>query len=116
MNISSIVVQCKSSNYESVVKWCEESDICDFHFGDKDRGKVIVTIEGETVSDEIGKLKVIQQAPGVIAADMMMTYQEELDDEIKKLEEADPVPDLLKRKNVRAEDVVYHGDLKKKLI
>jgi nitrate reductase NapD len=117
MNISSIVIQCKSSNYDEIQKWCEESEICDFHFGEKEKGKIIVTIEGKDVSEEIGKLKAIQQVPGVIAADMMMTYQEDqLDEEIKILQEADPVPDLLKRDDVRAEDVVYHGDLKKKLI
>jgi nitrate reductase NapD len=114
MNISSIVIQCKSSDYEKVRAWCEASEICDFHFGEKERGKIIVTIEGEGVDEEIKKLVEIQQAPGVIAADMMMTYQEELDDEIKKLEEADPVPEILTRDDVKAEDVVYHGDLKKK--
>ncbi len=115
MNISSIVIQCKSSNYDMVEKWCQESDICDFHFGDKTKGKIIVTIEGEGVEEEIAKLKVIQEAPGVIAADMMMTYQEELDEEIKKLESADLVPDILQREDVKAEDIVYHGDLKKKI-
>lgn len=115
MNISSIVVQCKQEHYDKVQKWCEESEICDFHFGDKEKGKIIVTIEGEDVSEEIEKLKQIQTAPYVIAADMMMTYQEDmLDEEIKKLEETDPVK-WLNNDNLRAEDIVYKGDLKKKL-
>jgi len=115
MNISSIVVQCKSDNYDKVVKWCQESEICDFHFGDKEKGKIILTIEGEDVSEEIAKLKQIQVAPYVIAADMMMTYQEEmLDKEIKEMEANGPVPEWLNDENVRAEDVVYKGDLKKK--
>ncbi len=114
MNISSIVVQCKSQNYDAVKQWCESSGICDFHFGDKEKGKIIVTIEGEDVSEEIEKLKAIQAAPYVIAADMMMTYQEDmLDDEIKKLEETDPVK-WLNNDNLKAEDIVYKGDLKKK--
>ncbi len=116
MNISSIIIQCKSENYDKVVKWCEESEICDFHFGDKNRGKIIVTIEGEDVSEEIEKLKKIQMAPFVIAADMMMTYQEDmLDEEIRKLNEAPPAPAWLNDPNTRAEDIVYKGDLKKKL-
>ncbi len=115
MNISSIVIQCKSEHYDEVQKWCQESDICDFHFGDKEKGKIIVTIEGKDVSEEIEKLVKIQQMPRIIAADMMMTYQEDqLDDEIKKLNEADPVPDILNDPNVKVEDVVYNGDLKKK--
>ena len=116
MNISSIVVQCHSRNYDAVKKWCEESGVCEFHFGDKEKGKIIVTIEGEGVDEEIAKLKKIQEAPGVIAADMMMTYQEDmLDEEVKRLEESEEVPDWLNDPNTKAEDIVYHGDLKKKL-
>ncbi len=44
-----------------------------------------------------------------------MTYQEDmLDEEIKRLEEGGPVPEWLNDENVRAEDIVYKGDLKKK--
>ncbi len=116
MNISSIVVQCKSEHYDQVKEWCETSEICEFHFGDQSKGKIIVTIEGEDVSEEIEKLVKIQQAPYVIAADMMMTYQEDmLDEEIRAMEEAPPAPDWLNDPNTKAEDIVYHGDLKKKL-
>ncbi len=116
MNISSIVVQCKSEHFDAVKKWCEESTICDYHFGDKEKGKIIITIEGESVEEEIEKLRQIQLAPHVIAADMMMTYQEDmLDEEFKKLQEKDPVPAWLNDENVKAEDIVYQGDLKKKI-
>jgi nitrate reductase NapD len=37
-----------------------------------------------------------------------------LDEEIKNLENQDAVPAWLNDDNVRAEDVVYKGDLKKK--
>jgi len=115
MNISSIIVKCKSEHYDKVVEWCKKSEICDYHFGDKEKGKIVVTIEGKDVSEEIEKLVKIQEAPYVIAADMMMTYQEDmLDEEIKKLNEADPVVDWLNDPNTKAEDIVYHGDLKKK--
>jgi len=115
MNISSIVVQCRSEYYDEVKQWCEQSDICDFHFGDKSKGKIIITIEGKDVGEEIEKLKKIQMVPHVISADMMMTYQEEmLDEEIKNLENSNPVPDWLNDDNIRAEDIVYKGDLKKK--
>jgi nitrate reductase NapD len=98
-----------------VQEWFEYSEICEFHFGDKEKGKIIVTIEGEDVGEEIEKLKQIQVAPYVIAADMMMTYQEDmLDEEIKNLEAQGPVPSWLNDENVRAEDIVYKGDLKKK--
>lgn len=116
MNISSIVVQCKSENYDNVKEWCQKSGVCEFHFGDKEKGKIIVTIEGENVNEEIEKLLKIQQAPYVIAADMMMTYQEEmLDEEIRAMQEAPAAPDWLNNPETKAEEIVYHGDLKKKL-
>ena len=115
MNVSSIVIQCNSKDYDMVKKQCIESGICDFHFGEKEKGKMIVTIEGKDVGEEIEKLKEIQLFDGVIAADMMMTYQEDmLDEEVKKLNETDVVPDILKRDDVDPSEVVYNGDLKKK--
>ncbi len=104
MNVSSIVIQCNSRHYDKVKEWCENSGVCEYHFGDKEKGKLIVTIEGKDVSEEIEKLKQIQIAPYVISAEMMMTYQEDmLDEEMKKLEESNPVPEWLNDENVRAE-------------
>jgi nitrate reductase NapD len=114
MNISSIVIQCKSEDFDRVKQWCEESDICDYHFGEAKIGKIIVTIEGAGVEEEIEKLKKLQVVPGVITADMMMSYQEELDEEIKKLEAADEVPAMLNDDTLDVKDIVYNGDLKKK--
>ncbi len=114
MNISSIVIQCKQENFDSVKEWCQKSDLCDYHFGEKKIGKIIVTIEGEGVEEEIKKLTQIQQAPGVITADMMMSYQEELDEEIKKLENAQMVPSMLNDDTIDIKDIVYNGDLRKK--
>jgi len=116
MNISSIVIQCRSEFYDEVKEWCESSDICDFHFGDKDKGKIIVTIEAEDVGKEIEKLVKIQEQPHIIAADMMMTYQEDqLDEEIRRINEADAVPSVLNEEDIDVTKVVYNGDLKGKI-
>ncbi len=115
MNISSIVVQVLPKDYDKLTELLKESEICDYHFGDKEKGKIIITIEGEDVGKEIEKLVQIQQMPRVIAADMMQTYQEDmLNEEIDKLNHEDAVPDILNDENIDAKDVVYHGDLKKK--
>ncbi len=114
MNISSIVIQCKQEYFDEVKAWCEESEICDYHFGEKKIGKIIVTIEGKGVEEEIEKLKQLQVVPHVITADMMMSYQEELDEEIKKLEAADSVPEMLNDNDMDVRDIVYNGDLKKR--
>ena len=114
MNISSIVVQVKPENYDGVKEELEASGVCEYHFGEKEKGKMIVTVEGKDVEEEIKKLVRIQTTKGVLAADMMQTYQEDLDDAIKELEAADEVPEVLADENIDIRDIKYNGDLKKK--
>ena len=114
MNISSIVVQTLPQNVESVIESLKESGVCDYHLHDP-KGKIIVTVEGKDVEEEIAKLVAIQILPNIIAADMMMTYQEDqLDEEIRKLEKEDVVPAMLNDDNVDPRKIVYNGDLKKR--
>ena len=115
MNISSIVVQALPEHVDDLIEIFKNATFCEYHFHDKEKGKIIVTVEGESVDDEIKNLKIIQSLEHVISAEMMMSYSEdELDREIKKLEGQEPVPEILKKDNIRAEDIVYHGDLRKK--
>jgi len=114
MNISSIVVQTMPKFLDEVVENLKNCEVCDYHMHDE-KGRVIITIEGADVSEELGKLKVIEAIPHVIAADMQMAYSEdELDANIKVINESDAVPNLLKDENVDIDRVTYHGDLKKK--
>ncbi len=114
MNISSIVVQVRSEYVDEVVETLKAADFCDYHFHDKSIGKIIVTVEGEGVGEEIQKVKMIQAVPHVIAADMMMAYsEEELEKERSKLETGANIPEMLNDDSIKAEDIVYHGDLKK---
>ena len=114
MNISSIVIQVKPENYDAVQEELVSLGLCEYHFGDKEKGKMIVTVEGEGVEEEIKKLVRIQTTKGVLTADMMQTYQEELDDAIKELEASDAVPEVLADENIDTRDIKYNGDLKKK--
>ena len=114
MNISSIVVQTRPEFVEKVVEDLKKSGVCDYHLHDK-KGRIIVTIEGEGVSEELKKLRVIEALPHVIAADMQMAYSEdELDEHMEILKSRDAVPKVLKDENVPVEEIVYNGDLKKK--
>ena len=114
MNISSIVVQTVPKFLDEVVESLKKCEACDYHMHDE-KGRVIITIEGEDVSEELGKLKIIEAIPHVIAADMQMAYSEdELDANIKVINESDAVPNLLKDDNVNIDNVTYHGDLKKR--
>ena len=116
MNVSSIVVQTLPKYLDDVVKALEECEVCDYHFRDKS-GKIIITIEGEDVSEELSKLRVVEAIPHVIAADMQMSYSEdELDRHMKVLENADAIPKVLDQDTTKIDPstVVYNGDLKKK--
>lgn len=116
MNISSIVIQAKSGHVDEIVALCQNSDFCDYHFHDKEKGKIIVTIEGEGIDEEMAKMKKIQTMPHVISAEMMMAYSEdELDAEREKLDASGVVPEILNDDKVKLEDIIYRGDLKKKI-
>jgi len=116
MNISSIVVQTLPQYLDGVVEDLKKCEVCDYHFHDES-GKIIITIEGEDVSEELSKLRVIEAIPHVIAADMQMSYSEdELDRHMKVLENANAVPKVLDQDTTKIDPstVVYNGDLKKK--
>jgi len=116
LNISSIVIQAKSLHVEEIVEVCKKSDFCDYHFHDTEKGKIIVTVEGDGIGEEMEKMKLIQKIPHVICADMMMAYSEdELDAEREKLEHSPDVPDVLNNENINLKDITYYGDLKKKV-
>jgi nitrate reductase NapD len=114
MNISSIVVQTTPKFVEEVVESLKKSGVCDYHMHDE-KGRIIVTIEGEGVKEELVKLKVIQTLPHVVCADMQMAYSEdELAQNIEIMENADAVPAVLLDNNFDPSKIVYNGDLKKK--
>ena len=113
MNISSIVVKTVPKYLEEVVQALKDCEVCDYHLHDE-VGRVIITIEGEGVSEELEKLRVIEAIPHVITADMQMAYSEdELDAHMKVIENGDAVPRILDDE-VPLSEVQYNGDLKKK--
>ncbi len=114
MNISSIVVQTLPKYLDEVVQSLKDCEVCDYHLHDE-KGRIIITIEGEGVAEELKKLSVIEGIPHVIAADMQMAYSEdELDAHMEVINGADAVPKMLNDDNIKPEDIVYNGDLKKK--
>ena len=114
MNISSIVVKTVPKYLDEVVEALKDCEVCDYHMHD-DAGRVIITIEGESVSEELEKLRVIEAIPHVITADMQMAYSEdELDSHMEVIANGDAVPKILNDDSVKFSDVPYNGDLKKK--
>lgn len=114
MNISSIVVKTLPKFIDEVVESLKKCDVCDYHMHDE-LGRIIITIEGAGVEEELKKLRVIENIPHVASADMQMAYSEdELSSHMEVLDGAEVVPRVLNDKDVKVEDIVYNGDLKKK--
>jgi len=114
MNISSVVVQTVPKFLEKVVESLKSCDACDYHLHDE-KGRIIITIEGEDVSEELKKMKVIEMIPHIVSAEMQMAYSEdELEANMLRLENSDLVPKMLNDDDMPVEDIVYRGDLKKK--
>ncbi len=114
MNISSIVVQTLPKYLDEVVQSLKECEVCDYHLHDE-KGRIIITIEGEGVAEELKKLRVIEEIPHVVAADMQMAYSEdELDAHMEVINGSNAVPKMLNDDNIKPENIVYNGDLKKK--
>ena len=113
MNISSIIVKTLPQNYDAVWLNLQESEICEIHFGDKEKGIIIITIEGECVEEEIQKLQTIEEMPFIISADMHMSYCEE---ELDKMKEDIDMNETVKELNTpkKAEEIQYFGSLKGK--
>ena len=113
MNISSIVVQTMPKFLDEVVEALKNTPECDYHMHDE-KGRVIITIEGDGVEEELKKLRVIESIPHVITADMQMAYSEdELDAHMEVIENGDAVPKMLDDE-VPLSEVKYNGDLKTK--
>lgn len=114
MNISSIVVQTLPKFLDEVVADLKACEVCDYHFHDE-KGRIIITIEGEGVDEELKKLRVVESIAHVISADMQMAYSEdELEAHMKVINDSDVVPKMLNDDSIDVKDIVYNGDLKKK--
>ncbi|MDD5400300.1 MAG: chaperone NapD [Campylobacterota bacterium] len=114
MNISSIVVQTVPKYLNEVVQSLKDCEACDYHMHDE-KGRIIVTIEGEGVAEELEKLRVIEAIPHVVAADMQMAYSEdELDAHMEIIENGDAVPKMLNDDTIDVSNITYNGDLRKK--
>jgi len=114
MNISSIIVQTKPENLADVLNTVKNSDFCEYHLH-KETGHIIVTVEGSGIEEEMKKLRKLQALPNVISAEMVYSYAEnELDAARDKLDFAG-IPKWLNDPNIKAEDIKYNGDLKKRL-
>lgn len=84
MNISSIVVKTTKEHMQDVIDNINTVDCCEVHFSDPS-GRIVVTIEGESINDQMERLKLIQSIPFVFSANLSYSYCE--DELMRSLEE-----------------------------
>lgn len=76
MNVSSIVVKTTLEHIDSVISDINALDLCEVHFSDKE-GKIVVTIEGESIGNQMESMKSIQALPNVANANLAYSYCED---------------------------------------
>jgi nitrate reductase NapD len=99
MNVSSLLVKVAPANMDAALATLSGSGLCEVHFHDREKGSVVVTIEGRDTGEEMEKLRAIEKLPHVLGAALVYAYSEaELDEAVKKIAEkrGKPVPDELK--------------------
>ena len=98
MNISSLVIRIAPENMDEALASLSGSGLCDIFFHERDKGMIVVTIEGRDVGEEMDKMKAIEKMPHVLSAALVYAYGEaELSEAIQKLEASGTaVPDALR--------------------
>lgn len=81
MNVSSIVVRTAPENSAKVIESINALENCEVHFHDAE-GRVVATLVGEEIQDQMNLLKRVQAIPNVLNAHLAYTYCE---DEITRL-------------------------------
>ena len=97
MNVSSIVAKTKPEHLQDVISDINAIDLCEVHFYN-DEGKIVITIEGENISEQMERMKEIQALPNVFTANLSYSYcEEELATGLEQIQgSGDAVPEGLK--------------------
>ena len=85
MNVSSIVVKTTPEHVNEVIERINSYDLCEVHFNDED-GRVVVTIEGDSIREQMESMRLIQNTPEVLSANLKFSYcAEELTEALKQI-------------------------------
>ena len=90
MNVSSIVVKTTPEYIQEVIENINKVDFCEVHFNDAD-GKIVVTIEGDSINEQIERMKKIQKIPFVFSANVAYSYcEDEVKEKIRQIKKFEP--------------------------
>jgi nitrate reductase NapAB chaperone NapD len=72
---------------ESVISRINGTDFCEVHFSNPE-GKIVVTIEGSSIQEQMESMKCIQGMPFVASANLVYSYcEDELADALARIKE-----------------------------
>ena len=115
LNISSLIVMCKPEDISRLWEEIEKIPNAQCHYSDKN-GKIVVTLETESIDEKICLLRQIEKLQGVVLAQMIYAYHNaELEILQENIQRQDAVPEVLKNNKVKAEEIGYNGDVQGKL-
>jgi nitrate reductase NapD len=85
MNVSGILTLVPPDRLREMEDELSALEGVDVHFRDAQQGKLILTQEAQSISDEVAGLKRIQAVPGVIMAEMVYHYFAEDQENIQEV-------------------------------
>lgn len=90
MNVSGIVVQTKPELLDEVISSINAIDQCDVHYYDS-QGRIVATIEGGSINDQMAVMKRIQCISFVFNASVVYSYcKEEVARAVNRIDELNP--------------------------
>ena len=91
MNVSSIIVKTSGENMKDVMDKINSMEYCETHYTDPN-GKIVVTIEGESIDRQVSLMKRIINMPSVYGASLAYSYcEDELSDSLDKIKKNVPL-------------------------
>ena len=109
-NVSSLVVLCAPSAIARLWEAVNAISGAECHYKDAS-GKIIVTLESQSIEEEIKLLKRIEGLEGVISAQMIYAYHStELEEMREEITQQDAIPAILKE-DKSADKITYSGDV-----
>lgn len=76
MHVSSLVVKVLPGDMDAALVALAGSGLCEVFLHDREKGAIVVTIEGKDVGEEMDKMKAIEKLPHVLAAALVYAYSD----------------------------------------
>lgn len=110
-NVSSLVVLCAPQYIEVLWEKINQIGGAECHYKEES-GKIIVTLESQSIEEEIRLLKQIENIEEVLSAQMIYAYHStELESMRQEIAKQGSVPAVLQNEHDNAQVIAYGGDV-----